>query len=97
MNKKNIFAFTLTELVVAIMISSFVLIFTFHFIALTIGAIKETRRDTNNLTKINELNQTIKNHRIQYSSGTLIFDGAAGQESDIILLHNEEKTQGILI
>ncbi len=90
------YGFTLTELVIAIVISSLVLIFTFHFVSKTIVEISNARQSATIMTEFSDISQKIDNYRNIYSSWSILLDGANWVKSDVLLLKTEEADEGVL-
>lgn len=89
-------AFTLTELVIAIVISSLVLIFTFHFVSKTIVEISNARQSATIMTEFSDISQQLKNYRNLYSSWSILINGVSWTQSDVLLLNTEEGDTGVL-
>lgn len=91
--KKNIFAMTLVELVIAITISSIVLLFVVVYISDVLWLIWESRKATSNFVELQEISQTLQDLKYKYPVATI--DSSTGEE--ILLLKNIENTDWVAI
>ncbi len=91
--KKNIFAMTLVELVIAITISSIVLLFVVVYISDVLWLIWESRKATSNFVELQEISQTLQDLKYKYPVATI--DSSTGEE--VLLLKNIENTDSVAI
>ncbi len=91
--KKNIFAMTLVELVIAITISSIVLLFVVVYISDVLWLIWESRKATSNFVELQEISQTLQDLKYKYPVATI--DSSTGEE--VLLLKNIENTDWVAI
>lgn len=91
--KKNIFAMTLVELVIAITISSIVLLFVVVYISDVLWLIWESRKATSNFVELQKISQTLQDLKYKYPVATI--DSSTGEE--VLLLKNIENTDWVAI
>ena len=91
--KKNIFAMTLVELVIAITISSIVLLFVVVYISDVLWLIWESRKATSNFVELQEISQTLQQLKYKYPVASI--DSSAGVE--VLILKNIEDTDWVAI
>ncbi len=91
--KKNIFAMTLVELIIAIAISSIVLLFVVVYISDVLWLIWESRKATSNFVELQEISQTLQDLKYKYPVATI--NSSTG--GDVLLLKNIENTDWVAI
>ncbi len=78
--------FTFTELIVAITISTILLIFIFKFVADTVNILSETTRKSRILVSFYEFVVRFDNYRNNFPVATIIKDFSQGYGYDVVLL-----------
>lgn len=91
--KKNIIAMTLVELIIAIAISSIVLLFVVVYISDVLWLIWESRKATSNFVELQEISQTLQELKYKYPVASI--DSSAGAE--VLILKNVEDTDAVAI
>ncbi len=91
--KKNIIAMTLVELIIAVTISSIVLLFVVVYISDVLWLIWESRKATSNFVELQEISQTLQQLKYKYPVASI--DSSAGAE--VLILKNIEDTDAVAI
>ncbi len=89
--------FTLTELVISVVISATVLIFVFSFIADVLRELTLTNERAKVLSDMYEFNSRLKNYKSAFLTGSIVIDNAANTGYDVLMLKNTIGTDGILV
>ncbi len=92
----NIEAFTLAELIIAVLIGTLVLAILMNFIATSMNEITYSNNQTNAIEKINNFSTSINNYKWTFETGRLLID-KAGTWSDVVILTTPEETEWILL
>ena len=93
--KKN--AFTLVELIVAILISSIILIGILIFLWDTMENIASSKANTRNLIAFSEFQNKLNSYKNIYSSWYILVDNNSNSWSDIFIMKNNNNDDWILI
>ncbi len=91
--KKNIIAMTLVELIIAITISSIVLLFVVVYISDVLWLIWESRKSTSNFVELQKISQTLQDLKYKYPVASI--DDSTGEE--VLILKNIQDTDGVVI
>jgi len=91
--KKNSIAMTLVELIIAITISSIVLLFVVVYISDVLWLIWESRKATSNFVELKNISQTLDETKTKYPVASI--DSSAW--SEVLILKNIEDTDGVAI
>ncbi len=90
------YAFTLVELVVAITISSIILIGLFSLIGDTISELWQANNSSEMIVDINDLLDTMNDYNSIYDKKDIIIDWLSGQGTDVLMFTNSANTSWIL-
>jgi len=88
-------AFTLSELIIAVLIGSLVLAILMNFIASSMNEITYSNNQTNTIEKINNFSTSINNYKWTFEIGTVLIDNT-GTWSDVVMLTTPEETEWII-
>lgn len=91
--KKNIYAMTLVELIIAITISSIVLLFVVVYISDVLGLIWESRKATSNFVELRNISETLNKTRTKYPIASV--DSSSG--NDVLILKNIQDNDWVAI
>lgn len=89
--------FTLTELIIAIAISSIVLIVVFTFVIDTISNLSTARSSSDKITSFHDFTLELKKYKNTYGDILLIHDGTSTGWYDVILLKDFTSSGWVLI
>ena len=96
LDKKILKAYTLAELIVAVLISAIVLTVLMSFITTSMNEITFSNKQTNTISRVNDLTIQINNYRGAYSSWSILVDNS-GTGSDVFLMKNSENTGWMIL
>lgn len=91
--KKNFFAMTLVELIIAITISSIVLLFVVVYISDVLGLIGESRKATSNFVELKNISEDFQDLKARFPNATI--NNSAWSEA--LILKNIEDNDGVVI
>lgn len=89
--------FTLTELVIAVAISSIVLIIVFTFVVDTITNLSTTRSASEKITSFHDFSMQIKKYKNTYNTVSVIHNGTSTAGYDIIMLKDFTGSGWVLV
>lgn len=89
--------FTLTELIISIIISATVLIFVFSFIADVLAELTITNDKARVLSDLYDYKAKLDNYKSVFLSGSTVIDNVSTAGFDVLMYKNTTSTDGILI
>ena len=92
----NLKAFTLAELIIAVLIGSLVLAVLMNFIATSMNEISYSNNQTNTIEKINDFSTSINNYKWTFETGQVLVDNI-WTGSDIVMLTTPEETEWVIL
>lgn len=95
-NNQTLPAFTLAELIVAVLIWTLVLSILMSFITTSMNEISYSNRQTKVIEKINSFSTSVNNYKWTFAVSTVLVNNT-GTWSDVLMLVNPEETEWIIL
>ncbi len=89
--------FTLTELIVAVVIGAVILIFIFQFVVDIIRSLSDTNRKAQIFTSFYEFTTKIDNYKNTFPKLNLFINNSSSSWNDVVVLRNIEWNYGLMI
>ncbi len=89
-------AFTLTELIVAVLIGSLVLSILMSFISTSMNEITYSNKQTNIIEKVNTFSTSLNNYKWAFVNSEILID-KTWTWSDVVMMVNPEESEWILL